>query len=78
MPESNDSIATLASIDVVGQTFGVFLIRPVTESPDLIVFRWPERATEIEPRQFSVVADSVVGCLAIARAQLMIIRADEL
>jgi hypothetical protein len=40
--------------------------------------RWPEHATEVEPHRFADVADSVVGALAVARAQLAVIQAGDL
>jgi hypothetical protein len=78
MTESSSSITTLAHIEI-GQdtTFTVYLIQPLRGS-DLVVVRWPEHATEVEPRGFVNVADSVVGALAVARAQLAVIQAGEL
>ncbi len=49
MTESSSSITTLAHIDI-GQdtTFTVYLIQPL-RGPVLVVLRWPERVTEVEP-----------------------------
>ena len=55
----------------------MYLIQPL-RGPTLVVVRWPEHATEIEHRGFADVADSVVGALAVARAQLAVIQAGEL
>jgi hypothetical protein len=41
------------------------------------VVRWPDHATEVEPHGFADVADSVVGALGIARAQLAVFQAGE-
>jgi hypothetical protein len=78
MTESSSSITTLAHVDIgQGTTFTVYLIQPL-RGPILVVLRWPEHATEVEPRAFADVADSVAGALAIARAQITVIQAGEL
>ena len=78
MTESSSSITTLAHIDIgMDTTFTVYLIQPL-RGPVLVVVRWPERVTEVEPHGFVDVADSVVGALAIARAQLAVIQAGKL
>jgi hypothetical protein len=48
-------------------TLTVYLIQPL-QAAVLVVMRWPEHATEVEPHGFADVADSVVGELAVARA----------
>ena len=77
MTESSSSISTLAHIDIGQDTaFTVYLIQPLRGAV-LVVIRWPEHATEVEPHRFADVADSVVGALAVARAQLAVIQAGE-
>ena len=75
MPESSSGISTLAHIDI-GQdtTFTMYLIQPL-RSLVLVVVLWPEHATEVEPHGFADVADSVVGALAVAPAQLAMTQA---
>ena len=77
MTDPSSSITTLAHILIGEEPFTVYLIQPL-RGPHLVVVRWPEHPTEVEPRSFAAVADSVVGALAIARAQLAVIQAGEL
>jgi hypothetical protein len=78
MSESSSSITTLAHIDIgQGTTFTVYLIQRLRGAV-LVVMRWPEHATEVESHRLADAADSVVGALAVARAQLAVNQAVEL
>jgi hypothetical protein len=45
---------------------------------ELIVFRWPNHPTELEPARLAAATKSVMAALAEARIQLAAIRASEM